>query len=82
MYINYDEHDYQAFEWIDEGLESDIPAFKGLAELTEQLLKDNHQMYFDLHVVDKTELESNYAMIDNLKEKIKELESKLKEETN
>nr|BDD45531.1 hypothetical protein 2 [Moraxellaceae bacterium] len=77
----YCEYHRMILELVDYALESSDEKIVALAKYTEELVNDNRQMDFDLNFVDKVELEQNDALIEHLKEQVKELEQKLKEAT-
>lgn len=78
---DYCEYHRMILELVDYALESDDEKIVCLAKYTEDLVNDNRQMDFDLNFVDKVELEQNHALIEHIKEQVKELEQKLKEAT-
>ena len=78
---DYCEYHRMILELVDYALESSDEKIVALAKYTEELVNDNRQMDFDLNFVDKVELEQNDALIEHLKEQVKELEQKLKEAT-
>ena len=78
---DYCEYHCMILELVDYALESSDEKIVALAKYTEELVNDNRQMDFDLNFVDKVELEQNDALIEHLKEQVKELEQKLKEAT-
>ena len=78
---NYCEYHRMILELVDYALESSDEKIVALAKYTEELVNDNRQMDFDLNFVNKVELEQNDALIEHLKEQVKELEQKLKEAT-
>ena len=74
---DYCEYHRMILELVDYALDSNDEKIVALAKYTEELIKDNRQMEFDLNFTDKNEFADMQTTINAQKEQIAALEKEL-----